>query len=185
MLSEMTHSRVSNLPSVYISKPTMKATYTLTPKTLKIGARIHYAHRANVMAVVRIVIGAILFAMGAMNICFDPTGFLNYILLILGLLNLFAKQIWIQRSVNNTFKDGSKEVTIAFTANPGSIDIQSEDSKGKLKWSSFVDYLVHDQGLLLYPEKSLYHWIPRTAHFSDGDWDEFIALASKKIKRKL
>ena len=137
------------------------------------------------MAVVRLVIGGILFAMGAMNICFDPTGFLNYILLGLGLLNIFAKQIWIQRSVNNTFKGKTKEVTIGFTANPGSIDIQSDDSKGRLKWSGFVDYLVHDKGLLLYPEKSLYHWIPRTSKFTDGDWVEFIALAAKKIKRKV
>ena len=162
----------------------MKATYTLTPKTLKVGALIHYAHRANMMAVVRLVIGGILFVMGMVQICLDPSpSIISYVLVALGLLNIFSKQIWIRRSVKKAFDGDTQQITMTFAASSAGIDFKGDKAKGRIKWKGFVDYVVHDKGLLLYPEKNLYHWIPKSAEFTEGDWAELTALVSEKVTR--
>ena len=61
------------------------------------------------------------------------------------------------------------------------ITISDKHSEGKTKWSGFVNWRVFPEGLLLYPQKDLFFWIPKEAEIEGGTWEEFVALVERKM----
>ena len=162
----------------------MKARYILTPESLKTGVSYHYAHHSKFLGAICVFIGMFLLAVAALQLSAGNGGALTLVFILLGFLNLFAKQFWISRSVKQVFKNGETEQRIKFRANPVGLHLESGDSRGTTKWTHFADCLIKKDGILLYPKKSLYYWIPRSAEFSEGNWEEFVAMVEKKVNVK-
>lgn len=161
----------------------MKASYTLTPESLKIGASYHYAHRSGALGLLRTCIGVFLLMIAALQLT-DGGGPLTIVFIILGFLNLFAKQIGLGRTVKKAFKARPKTALIKFNVGHSGIFLESDESCGRTKWGDFVDYVIKRDGILIYPHQKLYHWIPKSAEFTEGSWDEFTAVVKKNIKKK-
>ena len=74
---------------------------------------------------------------------------------------------------------------INLTATDGVLTITDGESTGTSPLSSFVDFKICKEGLLLYPQKNIFYWIPDTAEIEGGTWLEFTELISSKITRKI
>lgn len=110
----------------------------------------------------------------------------SFALIIVGIYLLIRRSIWIYRSVRSSLAGkGSQDRTVVATPKEESFEIETTTGQGISKWSAFVDLHSAEQGLLLYPSKGIYYWIPKDAEIEDGDWNQLKSLLEEKIRRKI
>ncbi|EDY80438.1 hypothetical protein VDG1235_52 [Verrucomicrobiia bacterium DG1235] len=61
---------------------------------------------------------------------------------------------------------------------------ESELGNSKLKWSSVFQSYSTPIGFLIYPQKNLYYWIPRSGFSSHEDYDEVAKLLHTKTQNR-
>ncbi len=86
--------------------------------------------------------------------------------------------------VDNLFAGRTSDLTWELIPDEDGVTIKTAGSIGTTHWYSLVDFLICKEGVLLYPQKNLFFWIPNSATIEDGTWQDFEALISKKITRK-
>ena len=62
--------------------------------------------------------------------------------------------------------------------------MKTDNSESTVKWSAFIDYAVRNEGVLLYPQKNIFIWIPKS-DVTGGSWDDFVDMIGKNIEQKI
>jgi len=55
-------------------------------------------------------------------------------------------------------------------------------ANSQFQWPAIVEGHLAKGGILLYLNQHSYIWIPETAHFENGDWEQFTQMVAKKIR---
>jgi hypothetical protein len=78
-------------------------------------------------------------------------------------------------------------LNVEVTFSEDAVSTHTSKSEGRMSWDLFQSAILAKEGLLLYPNKFNFHWIPRSAFSSPEDFASCIELAGQKIgdvKRK-
>jgi hypothetical protein len=91
----------------------------------------------------------------------------------------------IRTAVRQQLKNKEIPVEVWLEATEFQISITTSKSQTTSLWECLVDYKICGEGILLYPMKNVFCWIPRTASIEGGTWQEFELLISQKIQCKI
>lgn len=71
---------------------------------------------------------------------------------------------------------------LSFVADPQGVAVTSPHSNARLGWPLFHKTLATPDGVLLYHQKLIYNWLPKTAFTSETDYTRFLDLIVAKTK---
>jgi len=165
----------------------MTISYTFDRKTAAKGISRSTAYRTPIRRFLIPVLGLIFLAYSAKQLLSEQSGSssLGIILLPLGILYLCLPILQRWRAVKNLFAGRRGYLDMKITVLDEGIEIRTEGSSGTATWPSFVDGRICKDGILLYPQKMLHYWIPKSATVEGGTWQDFESLVSSEIQRKI
>lgn len=165
----------------------MTLTYTFDKIEAAKGMRRSVAYRTPIRRFLIPALGVLFLAFSARHFLSEKSGSetLGVILLFLGIFYLIIPALVRWRAVKNLFAGRGGDIAVTVQTSDEGIEISTGDTSVKAAWSSFVDARVCKDGVLLYPQKTLQYWIPQTATVEGGTWQDFEALVSSKIQRKI
>ncbi len=165
----------------------IKFSYTLDDEAFKLGVARNYSYRHSVRKLLMPLFGSIMIV-GAIGLFFtDPRArVLPVVLLILGVIYILSKKIYVRR-IFKRFKAGKGDDStyVEVSASASGITMDVGNANGFTQWSAFVDRVLVKEGLLLYPQKFLFVFIPHQLEFEVGTWDKFVALIHAGVERKV
>lgn len=165
----------------------MTASYEFSPKSMSNGMRAHLRHRHAISRLLLPSLGIIFFIYG-LNQIFGkepPNTSFGVILFLLGVFYLILSKRRVSTAVKNAFKANPNERIITFTVADGLLSFSDGESKGTSPFSAFVDFKISNEGILLYPQKHIFYWIPDSSEVEGGTWQDFTNLIASSITKKL
>ncbi|MDP0490920.1 MAG: YcxB family protein [Verrucomicrobiota bacterium JB023] len=167
----------------------MKLSFVIEEGDMRTAAGRHFNYRYPFFRYSGPILGGLLLVMSVfflMNIGEGPNAFLGIICLAAGLRSLFRKKFYVWRTAKGLFKGKEGEdFTQWIEADEEGLAMRHRKSEGRIDWDGFVDVQECPEGLLLYPQKNLFVWIPCSATMSEGRWEDFVSLVTSKITKKL
>ncbi len=159
--------------------------YYLDKKTLKTGAEKNFMKRHFGWYIYSIVAGVICIGF-ALYLILNLKGFevMPYVLILLGVMILFKKQLYLNKVVRNAFAGKAEKREVHCKFSEDEIWMSTQNSTGSTKWDGIYDVIITDAGILLYPQKSIHQWIPKSAEIINGDWEELVRLSASVSRRK-
>lgn len=160
--------------------------YKLTPGMMKTGVCEGYNVRFSLRRWLILGIGGFLIFLGG-TLLFNETSVssrvFSVVFMIVGVFYLFNKPIYIRNSVRRVFSDKEKLVDVVFSVNNSGYTMKTNDDSVESKWKTLVKYHVWDEGILLYPQKHLFFYIPSDNEgITGGDWNEFVSVVQENVK---
>lgn len=165
----------------------MKITYTYSRESLKRGARYYLMHRHQFITLLLPVLGLFFLSYGAYRLVTHDESSKAFpaILIALGAFYLYRFAKLTRTMIKNAFASNPNERQVTIDTTDENLTIQDDASSATSAWSVLVDFKICKTGILLYPQKNIFYWIPDTAIVTGGTWQDFEALISKKITRKI
>jgi hypothetical protein len=145
------------------------------------------AHRTPIRRFILPAIGVIFLAYSSKYLFFDKGGSSTFgiLLFLLGTFYIMLPPIMIRRAAKNMFAGRSGDMAVKAITSDEGIEMITEGSSGTTSWTSFVDFRICTDGILLYPQKMIQYWIPSSASIENGTWQDFQAIVSDKVQRKI
>jgi hypothetical protein len=165
----------------------MKIIYTFSPETLRKGASEFLWHRQRIVTLLFPFLG-VPFMLFGLNYIFgsaDPNYILGGIMCAVGAFYLIRFKFRTNGMVKNAFKSNPNTRPVTLIIEDGTLFISDGESEGKCPLSSLVDFKICKTGLLIYPQKNIFYWIPENAEIQGGTWQDFITLISSGVTRKI
>jgi hypothetical protein len=165
----------------------MTISYTLDRKEAAKGISRSQAHRTPIRRFLLPTIGLIFLAYSSKYLFFDKSGSSTFgvILFLLGTFYIMLPAILLRRAAKNMFAGRSGDMAVKAITSDEGIEMITEGSSGTTSWTSFVDFRICTDGILLYPQKMIQYWIPSSASIENGTWQDFEAIVSGKVQRKI
>ncbi len=161
----------------------MKIHYIVTAKSLKEGALIHYRKKISFKFLVLLIA----FSLIPVFVIKSPDSILEFIpfFIIIGIFTFSHQFLFAWRTSKAAFKGKDKELPHLVTTEETGLHFETPQGSSSTNWNLYVDIIIHQKGILLYPQKNLFYWIPATATITDGTWQEFTRLLEAKIGKKI
>ena len=161
----------------------MKLDYTITPEAMKAGSLIHYRKKVLFKMLILLVAFSLIpaFAMGSSGDLIELIPFYS----MLGVFGYFHQFLFARRTSKAAFKGKDKELPHLITTDETGLHFETPQGSSATNWNLYVDVCIHPKGVLLYPQKNLFYWIPKSATITDGTWEEFTDLLEAKIEKKV
>ncbi len=161
----------------------MTIQYLATAKSLKEGVLIHYRKKI----LYKFLILLIVFSVIPVFMILSPSSILDLIpcFILIGIFAFFHQFIYARRSAKAAFKGKDKELPHLITTDETGLHFETPQGSSATNWNLYVEVCVHSKGILLYPQKNLFYWIPKSATVTDGTWEEFTELLETKIEKKI
>ncbi len=165
----------------------MKISHTLTKESVSTGLSRSFAYRHPFRRIAIPLVGILCLIASAWFLLVDDSSewLIGGLLLGAGAVYLFLPIFRRRQVVENLFAGRTSKLTLELEPDEKGITMTTSGSIGTTDWSSFVDYLICKTGILLYPQKNIFYWIPNSATIEGGTWQDFELLISKKITRKI
>ena len=172
--------------SRYQTGALMTIRYTLTPEVLRRGAHRHDWYRLKALRIVGLVSSIFLITMGSASfLIVGQEPLLNGFLVSFGMVLLLRGSLRSRRIARAAFKGRGNSIQVKMELGDERIFVTTEDSQSSMKWSSFVDRKTFEDGILIYPQKNLFNWIPANATIEGGNWDELRKEIDTRISLKV
>lgn len=123
----------------------------------------HLLHRRRGWMLVRSIACLLCVCLGAYFLTLTSQRPLGYIFVAggtLGLLRPMIWQVWHERMVRRNAAYGTR---ISYVFSKQGVEIKGEQGDFEIAWDKLVDLAITKKGLLLYPNKKSYLWIPKAA----------------------
>jgi hypothetical protein len=165
----------------------MKISFTFSRESLRIGARHYLLHRHLLLTLLIPALGILFIGTGLYHLFLldESRRVLGFLLTALGAFYLYRSATRTKEMVKNAFASNPNERLVTMETSDEALASKEESSSGSSTWDAFVDYKICKDGILLYPQKNIFYWIPETAAVEGGTWQEFQALVSNKITRRI
>lgn len=164
----------------------IEVSYQLTPEVMKDGVSEGYDIRLKYRRWIIFYAGIILIFLGSVLFLTKNSGlslFFNVFFITMGVFYVFNKFIYVRRSVKRIFAGKDKVINVVFIAREGGYEMRTDNDEVKSKWRSIVKYSCVDKGILLYPQKQLFYYIPiEGSEIRGGTWDEFTEMIQRNVK---
>ena len=99
--------------------------------------------------------------------------------LVLMMLMSWAIRSSFARSINSSSANGKP---VVYVIHEDGVKVNTPDSIADNQWSHFVRSVITPEGVLLYPQKLAFHWLPKTAFASEADFNRFLSLVAANTK---
>lgn len=86
---------------------------------------------------------------------------------------------WSVRRLFNKRPD--RDVELEWRVAADKIRTQSTLGQSEVEWQAFTKVLRTPDGVMLYPNDQIYHWLPRRGFASDAEFERFVLLAKSKV----
>jgi hypothetical protein len=165
----------------------MTIKYEFSPQSLRKGMKAHLLHRHLLTTLILPALGGFFILFGLYKTFLEGSDNATFgvVLIALGAFYLVRIRSRTNSAVKNAFKANPNERMITLKITDSVLSFEDGESTGTSPLSSFVDFKICKTGLLLYPQKNIFHWIPDAAVFEGGTWQEFTGLISSEITRKI
>lgn len=129
------------------------------------------------------VAGALIIFLGLLLATSENRVFAIY-LLVVGIYCISRKKILEYRFRKNMKSAPAIDKEIEWKINTDGFSQNSELGSTELAWCSVYQSYTTKNGFLLYPQKNIYFWLPRTGFKSDKDYEEADKIFKAKTKNK-
>ncbi|YCM44807.1 YcxB family protein [Verrucomicrobiaceae bacterium 227] len=111
-----------------------------------------------------------------------PISFVSIYLVTLGTYLTFLRKLVARHFVRKNFaKRPDQNVEVKFTADHEEISFSTANSNSSCQWALFSKVLKLQDGVLLYSNDQIYHWIPAHAFASRDDFKAFTGILRKNV----
>ncbi len=105
--------------------------------------------------------------------------------LFIGVCYFFARPyMWRWWRGRQFAKRPDRDIQIEWEISPDKICATTDLGHSEVSWQTFLKYLVTPNGILLYPNEQIFHWLPRHGFASDADFQTVVEFAQSKIERR-
>ncbi len=166
----------------------MKFSYRTSRSELTRGAKRHFNYRGPVRRVVGPLMGAALVVGGVVVVVSTwdlASAAVGGGMIGLGVTTGLRRTISVRKTVKAAFKGRPEGRTIECVAEEGGLQLREDGAESKCTWDSFVDCRVCEDGILLYPQRNLFFWLPASVEFSTGSWGELTTLVAASVTKKV
>jgi hypothetical protein len=112
----------------------------------------------------------------------NPFTLLSIYLVALGFYLAFLRKLVARHFVRKNFaKRPDQNVEVKFTADDNGITISTKNSNSSCQWTLFSKVLKFEDGVLLYSNSQIYHWIPAHAFSSQYNFQIFTEILRKQV----
>ena len=129
------------------------------------------------------VAGAIFITLGSIALYLGDRPF-GIMILSYGLYCVTRKKILEFRFKRNIEKNPGYQIPTKWEFTENGITQTSKLGSSELSWSAIYETVTTPEGVLLYPQKNLYFWIPVRYFEYDEQFHELEELLAKKTKNK-
>lgn len=159
--------------------------YQLTPHLMKFGVSEGYNIRFKYRRWLIFFAGVILILLGGILLLKDNSGlslFYHCFIFTMGVFYVMNKLIYVSRSVKRVFAGKEKLINAVFIAREDGYEMRTDNDEAKSKWKSIVKYRCVDKGILLYPQKHLFYYIPiEGSDITGGSWTDFVSVIQRNV----
>jgi len=107
----------------------------------------------------------------------------TYMLPIAGVYFLLLRKYDVRWGLRRHFKKRpDKNAQVVCTLDDNALQIKTSESESKQNWNQISKVRKARNGLLLYPNDTIFYWLPFTAFVSDNDWTRAEELLRNKVK---
>ncbi|MES2997682.1 MAG: YcxB family protein [Verrucomicrobiota bacterium] len=151
----------------------MKASYVLNKSEIRKGAGYHYDYRHRLQWIITFLIGFALLAFGIFFLLEGRVESSAIVLVLIGFYLLLNRVFYKWRAAAAVFKGRPGPLNVEMEIQDDGIFMETEISNGMTKWGGLMDLKIVPDGLLLYPQRNLFYWIPANAEIKGGSWTDF------------
>jgi hypothetical protein len=130
------------------------------------------------------VFSSLIFILGCIAIYSDGIQTSSVIIVLAGAYLLFLRHFEYKYFARRRFKkrpDKNKNIRIEVTEDL--IKSEVEDiGKSEANWNSVFKALRTKEGIIIYPNDGIYHWLPNHAFQSEDELNQFWDLVKRKVK---
>ena len=76
-----------------------------------------------------------------------------------------------------------RDMVIEWGIAPDKLMVRSPVGHSEISWKAFVKVVRTPSGIMLYPLKQIYHYLPRRGFASDAEFEQVAALAQSRVQR--
>lgn len=165
----------------------IKATTVFDEATMNVARKWHW-RKFGMMQWLWPLAGLVLIALGIF-IVITPSGSVTFggMMAFSGVYCILRKWIHGIFFLDSLRKSAHFGKSYTWTITEHEIEAHGEGAMSKVAWNQFHETVATPDGLLLYIDKNVYHWIPRKGFSSERDYDEarrIIASATKHRELK-
>ncbi len=161
----------------------MEFTYIIDETHVRTGAKRHLWNRYKKTYGIRFFIMLVSIGIGLFNLGRDSSIGIIFLAGGIGGGIALSYQVlsWPSRSLKLVFMKDPEPKTILIRSEKDGLFNESKNGSAHIKWGAFLEWKSYDDGVLLYVQKNSPMWIPVTATFAKGNWDEFIGLLARNL----
>jgi len=110
----------------------------------------------------------------------DPIGGLVLVVLpVLTFVVLFLERRMVERSVKSSPAFGSR---VQYRFSEDAFALQTSGAQSSASWTQVLETKLTPAGALIYMQRLMFYWVPKTAFASEADYNRFLAILSDKTK---
>ena len=129
------------------------------------------------------VAGVLLLLFGGLGVATEDRVFPIY-LLIVGVYCISRKKILEYRFRRSMKTSPAIDKEVVWKLSMDGFTQESELGKSDLSWDSVYQSYSTKNGYLVYPQKNMYYWIPRSGFDSEDDFEEVDKILKEKTENK-
>lgn len=100
-----------------------------------------------------------------------------------GIYFLLLRKLDVRWTLRRRFrKRPNRDLRLTWILGDDALQIKTEESESKGKWSQIARVRRARNGFLLYPNYQIFNWLPITAFASEDDWNRAGELLRSKVK---
>jgi len=108
----------------------------------------------------------------------------SWLFLVVLFYVFFVSDLTLGWSVRRRFKQRpDRDMEIEWRVTGEKLRVHSKHSDSEVAWEAFAKGVIAPDGVLLYPNNQIFHWLPREGFASDSDFDKFVTLARSKLAK--
>jgi len=104
-------------------------------------------------------------------------GLIVYLLVLMGLRRFLV--LWQVR--RNYRKSAARDAEIAWHVSETTLQMNYVHGSSETRWTAFIKVVLTPDGLLLYPQPNLFHWLPSTGFASTSDFEAVVGMARRNV----
>ncbi len=157
------------------------ASYTFDSATVMPGVR--WSSQRTLLGQMRVPIYGCILVLGSLGVYLgERNRFPGMLLIVAAVIGIFGWRYGLWRCRRSIETSPSYQKLIAYRFSESGVEMETPASKGQSTWDAFIQSYLTPDGVLLYPQKGIFYWLPESAFSSKADYERFTDLVAHKTK---
>jgi hypothetical protein len=157
------------------------ASFTFDSATVMPGVR--WSSQRTLLGQLRFPIYTCILLLGSLGTYLGERYRIPGMLFIAGaLIGIFGWQYILWRCRRSIKSSPSYNKLVSYRFSESGVEQETPNSKSQASWDAFIQSYLTPDGLLLYPQKGIFFWLPESAFRSKSDYERLTNLVAQKTK---